>query len=298
MGYAHPEILVETGELETQLGDPRLRVVDCTLYLPNYFDESAGKRIEMVSGRDNYAAGHIPGSAFVDLRADLCDRENRRRLMYPMPPAAQFEEVMSRLGVGEGTRVVLYDDMFNMWAARVWWMLRHFGFDDAAVLSGGWKKWKLEGRPVSQAPSVYPPARFVARPRVGRIADRVEVLESIGRADRCLINALDPEEYAGRGPNRYGRTGHIPSSVNVPFLNVVDPDTHAYLSAEELRRRFGSVDAVGGKRVITYCGGGIAASSVAFALNLIGVEDVALYDGSMTEWAADPALPMVSGDRP
>jgi thiosulfate/3-mercaptopyruvate sulfurtransferase len=298
MGYAHPEYLVETGELEARLGDPALRVIDCTLYLPNYFDESAGRRIEMVSGRENYAAGHIPGGAFVDLRADLCDRENRRRFMYPMPPAGQFEEVMSRLGVGEGTRVVLYDDMFNMWATRVWWMLRHFGFDGAAVLSGGWKKWKQEGRPVSTAPCAYPAARFSARPRPGRIADRDEVLASIGRDDRCLVNALDPEEYAGRGPNRYGRTGHIPSSVNVPFLDVVDPGTHAYLPAEALRARFERTGTLEAKRVITYCGGGIAATSVAFALGLLGVDDVALYDGSMTEWAADPTLPIVSGDRP
>jgi thiosulfate/3-mercaptopyruvate sulfurtransferase len=297
MGYVHPEYVVQTGELEPQLGDPALRVVDCTLYLPNYFDESAGKRIEMVSGRDNYAAGHIPGSAFVDIRAELSDRDNKR-FMYPMPPASQFEAVMSRVGVGEGTRVVLYDDMFNMWATRVWWMLRHFGFDDCAVLSGGLKKWKLEGRPLSQAPCTYPPSRFAARPRTGRIADRHEVLASIGRPDRCVINALDPEEYAGRGPDRYGRRGHIASSVNLPFLDVVDPDTHAYLPADALRERFDAVGATPGKRTITYCGGGIAATSVAFALSLIGREDVALYDGSMMEWAADPSLPMVSGDRP
>ncbi|MGH8517352.1 MAG: sulfurtransferase, partial [Panacagrimonas sp.] len=262
------------------------------------FDESAGKRIEMVSGRKNWEDGHVPGSAFVDLRAELCDPDNKRRFMYPMPPARQFEIVMSRLGVGEGTRVVLYDDMFNMWATRVWWMLRTFGFDACAVLNGGLKKWKAEGRPLSQAPDAYPPARFIARPRMERIADRHEVLDSIGRDDRCLINGLDPEEYAGRGPNRYGRAGHIPSSVNVSFLEIVDPDTHAYLPADTLRERFGAAGATRGGRVITYCGGAIAASSTAFALNLIGVDDVALYDGSMTEWAADPSLPMVSGDRP
>jgi thiosulfate/3-mercaptopyruvate sulfurtransferase len=297
MEYAHPEFLIETAALQEQLGDPAIRVIDCTLYLPNYFDESAGRRIEMVSGRKNWEDGHIPGSTFVDLRAELCDQDNRR-FMYPMPPAQQFEAVMSRLGVGEGTRVVLYDDMFNMWATRVWWMLRTFGFDRCAVLNGGWKKWKDEGRPVSQLPSSYPPAKFVARPRRGRIADRHEVLASIGRKDRCLINALDPEEYAGRGPNRYGRAGHIPSSVNVSFLEIVDPDTHAYLPADALSAKFGAAGATGGARVITYCGGAIAASSTAFALNLLGVEDVGLYDGSMTEWAADPSLPMVAGDQP
>ncbi|TDU31418.1 thiosulfate/3-mercaptopyruvate sulfurtransferase [Panacagrimonas perspica] len=292
MDYAHPEYLTETDWLEAHLGDPDLRVIDCTHYLPNYFDESAGRRIEMVSGRSHYEAGHIPGSAFVDLREDLCDRNNPR-FMYPMPPAAQFEAVMSRLGVGPGTRVVLYDDMLNLWAARVWWMMRSFGFDGAAVLNGGWKKWVAENRPVSQASSTYPASSFVARTRPERIAKRDEVKAAIGDGATCLLNALDPEEFAGRGPVRYKRPGHIPSSVNVSFLGLLKPDTQIYLDADTLRAQFGHAGATGADRVIAYCGGAIAASSAAFALSLIGVENVALYDGSMTEWAADPSLPLV-----
>lgn len=295
MDYAHPEYLVETDWLQAHLGDADLRVIDCTHYLPNYFDESAGRRIEMVSGRSHYEAGHIPGSAFVDLREDLCDKNNSR-FMYPMPPAAQFEAVMSRLGVGPETRVVLYDDMLNLWAARVWWMLRSFGFEGAAVLNGGWKKWVAEGRPVSQAPAGYPPANFVVRPQPQRIAKRDEVQASIDDAGTCLLNALDPEEFAGRGPVRYKRPGHIPSSVNVSFLGLLEPDTQIYRDAATLRAQFDKVGAMHKGRVITYCGGAIAASSAAFALSLLGAEDVALYDGSMTEWAADPNLPLVTGD--
>lgn len=295
MTYAKPQYLVETDWLENHLDDPQLRVLDCTAYLPNYFDESAGRRIEMLSGRDNWTAGHIPGSAFVDLREELCDRNNPS-FMYPMPPAGQFAAVMSRLGVGEGVRVVLYDDMFNAWAARVWWMLRHFGFDHAAVLNGGWKKWKAEGRSVSTAPPQYPPAQFVARPRPERIARREEVQAAIERPETCLLNALDPEEFAGRGPVRYKRPGHIPTSVNVSFLGLVQPDTQIYLDAPRLREAFERAGVLDADRVITYCGGGIAASSAAFALSLLGVENVALYDGSMTEWAADPSLPLVTGD--
>jgi thiosulfate/3-mercaptopyruvate sulfurtransferase len=158
--------------------------------------------------------------------------------MFPMPSASQFEAAMSRYGVGEGTRVVLYDDMVNIWATRVWWMLRAFGFEQVAVLIGGWKKWTSEGRPVSTAPPTYPAAQFVARPRPDLIATKDEVLDAIDQQSTCLINALDPDEYAGRGPVRYGRPGHIPSSVNVSFLSVLDLETNAYRNPERLRDQF------------------------------------------------------------
>lgn len=295
MAFAHPGYLVETEWLQAHLDDPSLRVIDCTHYLPNYFDESAGRRIEMVSGRNHYDVGHIPGSAFVDLREDLCDRTNPR-FMYPMPPAEQFAAVMSRLGVGPDARVVLYDDMLNVWAARIWWMLRSFGFEGAAILNGGWKKWLEEGRPVSQTPCAYPPATFVASPRPRRIARRDEVQAAIGQPATCLLNALDPEEFAGRGPVRYKRAGHIPTSVNVSFLGLLEPGTQVYRDSETLRAQFAGVGADRADRVIAYCGGAIAASGTVFAMRLLGFENVALYDGSMTEWAADPALPLVTGD--
>jgi thiosulfate/3-mercaptopyruvate sulfurtransferase len=263
--------------------------------LPNYFDASAAQKIEIVSGREHWEQGHIPGSTFADLVQDLCDPHNTR-LMFPMPTPERFTSAMSRYGVGEGTRVVLYDDMVNIWAARVWWMLCVFGFDRAAVLNGGWQKWTREGRPISTAPPAYAPASFVARPRPELIATKDEVLAAIDHQATCLINALDPDEHAGRGPVRYGRPGHIPSSVNVSFLNVLAPDTNAYLNPEQLREQFNRAGALHNDRVITYCGGGIAACSDAFVLTLLGVDKVAVYDGSMTEWAADATLPLVTED--
>jgi thiosulfate/3-mercaptopyruvate sulfurtransferase len=297
MGYARPEYLVETSWLQQHLEDPGLRVVDCTHYLPNYFDESAARHIEKVSGRKNHENGHIPGSVFVDLRDDLCDPANDR-FMYPMCSATQFAATMSRLGIGPDTRVVLYDDMLNIWAARVWWVLRSFGFEGAAVLNGGWKKWVSEGRPVTTVATTPAPAQFVCNPRSGLIADRSEVLAAIGQADTCLLNSLDPDEYAGRGTVRYKRPGHIPSSVNVSFLGLIDPATQTYLDADALHGQFEKVGALSADRVITYCGGAIAACSTAFAMSLLGVENIAVYDGSMTEWAADPSLPLAVGDAP
>ena len=288
------EHLVETSWLEEHLSDPTLRIIDCTVFLPNYFDESAEEEVQVVSGRSEYESGHIPGSVFVDLIRDLSDPDNDR-FMLPMPPSEQFAAVMSRLGVGPGTRVVLYDRMVNIWATRLWWMLRAFGFEDAAVLSGGWAKWTAENRPVSKEAAAYPPGQFVARFRPELIATKEEVLAAIADGSTCIVNALDADEYAGRGPVRYGRAGHIPTSANVSFLEVLDPDTNAFLPLGSLRGKFAGAGALEGGRVITYCGGGIAASADAFLLTILGAKDVALYDGSLTEWAADPALPLVTG---
>lgn len=295
MAYQHPEYLVETDWLHAQLADPALRVLDCTAYLPNYFAESAAQKVEIVSGRAHYEQGHIPGSVFADIIHELSDQQNKK-FMFPMPSAAQFAAAMASYGVGEGTCVVLYDDMFNVWAARVWWMLRTFGFTNAAVLNGGWKKWVAEERPISTAPATYPPAHFTAHFQPERIATKEEVLAAIGSGSTCLVNGLDPEEYAGRGPVRYGRPGHIPSSVNLPFVGVVDLATSTYLAPEQLQALVAQTGAMRKERVIAYCGGAIAASSTAFALSLLGAENVALYDGSLTEWAADPSLPLVTGD--
>ena len=294
MPFKNPQYLVETEWLADHLDDPDIRIIDCTAYMPNYFEESAADKVEIVSGREHWEEGHIPGSGFADIVNDLVDPDNGR-FMFPMPPPEQFSEVMTGLGVDQGTRVVLYDDMVNVFATRIWWMFRAFGFENAAVLNGGWAKWTAEGRPVSTDPAPHYDANFIASPRTDRIATRDEVLAAIDDGSTCLINALDPDEYAGKGPNRYGRQGHIPTSTNLSFLGVLDMDANTFLSPEEIRKVSEEAGAFDGERVITYCGGAIAATSAAFVLTLLGVENVAVYDGSMTEWAADSSLPLVTG---
>jgi thiosulfate/3-mercaptopyruvate sulfurtransferase len=290
MTFAHPEYLVETDWLADHLDDPGLRVLECTVYLHPAPDLPGGFRVE--SGRAQWAAGHIPGAGFVDLHEELSDRASPFRFM--MPSAEQFAEALSRHGVGDGIRAVLYDRSVNMWAARVWWMLRAFRFDQCAVLNGGWKKWTGEGRAVAADPGERPARRFAARPRPELIADKAAVLAGIRDGSTCLLNALTEEQHRGGGVN-YGRPGRIRQSVNVPARDLVDPETHAYLPADALRRKFETVGALTTSRVITYCGGGIAASSDAFALALLGRENVAVYDASLSEWARDPALPMEQG---
>jgi thiosulfate/3-mercaptopyruvate sulfurtransferase len=284
------ELLVETDWLFEHLDDPRVRVLECTVYL-HPADVPGGYRVE--SGRARWAQGHIPGAGFADLQADLSDPG--ASLRFTMPPAAQFADAMGRYGVGEGVQVVLYDRFVNMWAARVWWMLRAFGFDGAAVLNGGWRKWTLEGRPVATDDGARPRREFTVRPRPELVADKAAVLAALRQERTCVLNALTEEQHRGTGGVSYGRPGRIAGTANVPARALVDPETHAYLPDDALRAKFSEAGALDARRIVTYCGGGIAASSDAFALALLGRDDVAVYDASLSEWAADPSLPMERG---
>ena len=288
-GFAHPGFLIDTETLERQLGDPALRVLDCTTHLI----PDPKITYQVVPGRADFEKGHIPGAQFVDLQADLSDNGHRFRFMKPSAEA--FAAAMRRFGVGEGTRVVTYSTTTPQWATRVWWLLRVFGFDDAAVLDGGWQKWAREGRPVETGPAKpRPPGTFVVREQRPLMVGKDEVLHAIGDSGVCTLNALAPEVHAGTGGNNYGRLGRIKGSVNVPAAHLLDPATGNFLPPAELRRRFEAVGAFD-KEVITYCGGGIAASADALALVMLGHPNVRLYDASMSEWAVDPSLPMETG---
>ena len=243
--------------------------------------------------RADFEKGHIPGAQFIDLQADLSDSNQRLRFM--LPSAEAFAAAMSRFGVSDGMRVVLYSTANPWWATRVWWLLRVFGFDNAAVLNGGWQKWVREGRPVETGPAKpRPPGHFVVRELRPLMVGKDEVLRAIGDGGVCTLNALAPEQHAGSGGNSYGRPGRIKGSVNLPAAHLLDPATNEFLSPAELRRRFEAIGAFD-KQVITYCGGGIAASADALALVMLGHPNVRLYDASMSEWAIDPTLPMETG---
>lgn len=290
-GYVNSQYLVETDWLERHLGDPDLRVFDATVYLRPPSPDAPRERFETVSGRADWESGHIPGSGFADLIHDLSDPESK--LPFMAPSADRFATAVSRLGAGRGTRVVCYDRGRIMWAARLWWLFRYFGFDDVAVLNGGWEKWKAEGRAVSTEPSRYPAGIFTADVRPELLATKDDVLAAIEGGHACVINALSEAQHRGESGS-YGRRGHIATSVNVPAAAMVDDTTMALLPAEVLRERFDGVGALSAGRVITYCGGGIAATGSAFALALLGNDQVAVYDGSLSEWAKDDSLPMAT----
>jgi thiosulfate/3-mercaptopyruvate sulfurtransferase len=279
--------LVETDWLEAHLNDADLRVYDCTVFLTPNGDGT----VKIESGRAHFDNGHIPGAGFLDLISDLSDTGQTLRFM--MPSAAQFADAVGKAGLGDGNRVVLYCAGPPMWATRVWWMLRAFGFDNAAVLNGGWSRWKGEGREISTEAPAYPPATFTAKPRPGLFVGKDDVAAAITGGETCVLNSLSREMHTGKVASG-ARPGRIAGSVNLPAMELLGDDLRL-LDDAVLRERLGGVGADGGKRIITYCGGGIAATLTAFALARLGHENVAVYDGSMSEWAADPNAPMEVG---
>jgi len=275
------DTLVTPEWLHQHLGDPDLVVLDCTVQIAQAEDGS----FRSTSGRESYAAGHIPTAGFADLKGELSDGDSP--LEFALPTPAQFAAAMGALGVGNDSRVVLYSSNHSVWAARVWWMLRWIGFDRAALLDGGLDAWTAAGYPISTDPVDRPARTLTAEVRPGLIADRDEVFASLGKPDVKLVDSLPEAHYRG-DMSMYARPGHIPGASNVSVQSLVD-DQGRYRPDDELEMLF---DADPDARVITYCGGGIAASSVAFALTRAGYTDVAVYAGSLEEWAADPANPM------
>jgi thiosulfate/3-mercaptopyruvate sulfurtransferase len=285
-GFVHPEYLVSTDWLTRHLQDQNVCVLDCTTHLPPLPDNSY---YTVIPGREDFLKARIPGAALVDMDHDVADTSAAFHFM--LPSAEQFAEAMSGFGIGSDTLVVSYSSANHWWASRMWWMLRVFGHDKAAVLDGGLQKWKQEGRALeSGEPAKRPRKDFPRRPaRLEMVATSADVLAAIHRADTCTLNALRPEQHAGTGGVTYGRRGHIPGSINVAAMHAVDAN-NTYRSAAELRKLF--AEPMAAPRVITYCGGGIAASSAALVLAMLGHTNVALYDASLSEWARNPQLPM------
>ena len=278
------EALVSTEWLSAHLDDPDLVVLDCTVLVN--IDENGG--FSIASGRANYETGHIPSAGFADLMGNLSDPEHPEQFIMPKPE--QFAAAMGALGVGDDSRVVLYTANNPDWAARVWWMLRWAGFDQVAMLDGGLAAWVAEDRPLSTDQVNRPAKKFTVRLRPELIADRDQVFAAIEDSDVSIVDSLDDAHYRG-DYSMYGRPGHIPSATNLSSSELLD-ETGFYRHFDELEMM---VDSNADNRVITYCGGGVAAASVAFTLHRLGYEDVAVYMGSLQEWTADPENPMTLG---
>jgi len=285
----HPEYLVSTEWVEAHLSDPDVLVFDCTTRIVP--DAETIYRTEPVIER--FLEGHIPGAQFIDVQKDFSDNTHRYKFM--LPPAEQFAGKAEAFGVADGKKVILYSTMDPWWATRVWWLFRVFGFDNVAVLDGGFDKWARESRPLETG---------IARPRAAgqfkpvlrhhMVAERAEVLAAIGDGAVCTISGRLPSQFAGIDGNSYGRPGRVPGSVNVPAASLLDPETKTYLPIDALRERFAHLP-LEGKRIIAYCGHGIAASADAFVLAMLGHDNVAIYDASLSEWAADDTLPIAVG---
>lgn len=281
--------LISTDDLARRLGAPGLRIFDCTTYLRPR--PEGGYNAE--SGRANYDKGHIPGAAFLDLGAELSDQNSTLR--FTLPPLDQLTKAFAAKGIGHGTFVVLYSHASPNWATRIWWMLRAVGFDEAAILDGGLDKWKAENRPLSTEPSTYPAATLTLRGRPEIFVDKNEIKGAIGKSGTLTLNALSLDQHRGTGGVVYGRPGRIAGSSCVPAASLFGPDK-ALKPIADLRAAFEDVGADPNKRILVYCGGGIAATLDAFVLTaMLGHKNVSVYDNSMQEWSNDPSLPMETG---
>jgi thiosulfate/3-mercaptopyruvate sulfurtransferase len=280
--------MVTTDWLEENISAPQLRILDCSVILRPRED---GSGMKSASGRSQFEAGHIPGAVFADLMGELADSDSN--LPFMMPNAARFESAMSGYGVGAESAVVLYNSGPAWWAQRVWWMLRHFGFDNAAVLDGGFDAWVSESRPVQDGVASNPSATFEVTADRGLFVGPDEVLAATSDADTLLLNALTDASHRGE-TTAYARPGRIAGSVNVPAPSLYDAQNRL-AGADTLREKLSECGAMDSDAVITYCGGGISAATDAFALHLLGHESVRIYDGSLLEWARDPDLPMETG---
>ncbi|MFE9785563.1 sulfurtransferase [Nocardia salmonicida] len=291
MGQTVPHA-VSASWLRDHQGEPDLLVVDASTGFTVLDDGT----FTLESGRTAYAATHVPGAVFADLLTDFADPASD--LPCTAPESERFAAAAGAIGIGDGIRVVIYDQHDGIWATRFWWHLRLEGFDDVAVLDGGFSAWQAAGGEVSNSPVTPTPATFTARRRPDLIRSTDEVKAAIADDKFRTVAVLDAATYRGE-TDVFARPGHIPGSVNLPVDQIRDSETGALRPIEELRALFAAAGLLDPAITpVTYCGGGVAATTVAHALALVGRDDVSVYDGSLTAWTADPALPLVVGEQP
>lgn len=275
--------IVETSWLQERLGAPDLVLLDGSMHLP-----TSGR-----NARQEYASAHIPGAYFFDID-EVADKTSP--LPHMLPSTTQFASQVKAMGIGDGSRIVVYDSEGLYSAARVWWMFRAMGHDDVAVLNGGLKKWKAEGRPVTDEPSPRrQPSHFTPRANAALVRDAGDVKALIGHATTQIVDARAAQRFTGSVPEpRAGlRSGHIPTSRNVPFTALLNADG-TLKSGPELRRVFTEAGVDIDQPVVASCGSGVTAGVIAFALAQLGRPDTAVYDGSWTEWGGRADTPVAT----
>jgi thiosulfate/3-mercaptopyruvate sulfurtransferase len=267
-----PSPLVDVARLRERLDDPGAVVVDCRWKLG---DPDAGERA--------YLAGHVPGASFLDLDRDLAAPPGDRG-RHPLPDAGAFERAARGAGIRSGSTVVAYDEAGEGGAARLWWLLRHFGHDRVALLDGGLAAWRAAGGPLDPGRTEPAPGDFTARPRTDDVAELDEVRERAlgGDASLALVDARSPERYRGEAEPIDPVAGHIRGAVNVPFATLVADGR--FRPAGELRELLGAAGIRPGADAVAYCGSGVSATVVIAAAAAAGIDDVRLYPGSWSEW--------------
>ena len=291
-------MLASTDWLARHLDDSDLRIVDMRGRVTTN-ETTSGELKGVYSGQaEAYAAGHITGATYLDWTSDIVDPDD------PIPaqaaPPARLAAVLGERGIGDQSLIVAYDDHpASQFATRLWWLLRYYGHDRVLVLDGGLPKWQREGRPLSTVTPRWPPATFTPRVRPALRVEAAEVLHALGRDDVRLLDARDEGQYTGT-VRRAKRGGHIPGAINIPREALIDPTSGTFQEDEALDAVLKVVHADRQQRVIAYCNGGVAATSVLFALALRGysLDKLANYDGSWNEWGNRDDVPVKQGAKP
>lgn len=248
----------------------------------------------VVPERAAFEQAHIPGAQFIDLQAQLSDQNSP--LNFTLPSASQFEAALRALGVNQQDTVILYSSGNPWWATRIWWMFRHFGLDNAYVLDGGLRYWKQQNLPLETGPGrPRTPGNISVTAEQDLAIDAATLHARLNEPGLALVNALPPDKFSGKSRVHGGRPGHIPGSVNVPAGSLLDPDTGLLKSSDALREVLDKQGLLANDReVVAYCGGGISATQVIFALHRSGQDRVKLYDASLAEWAHRDDLPLTT----
>lgn len=277
------EPLVSTQWLANEMGASDLRIVDASCFLPEH------KR----DAELEYEACHIPGTVFMDL-GNLVD--SATGLPNTLPSAEKFASRMQSLGLGDGSRIVLYDDSPIKSSTRAWFMLTLFGAQNVALLDGGIAKWKAEGRPCAQGRETLRHRHFTAWSDLSALRSKAQVMDNLTSHAEQLIDARGAGRFTGdvKETNPALASGHIPGARNVPYASLFAADG-TWKKPDGLRAAFADAGVDLDRPVIASCGSGMTANVVIFALHLLGKSDVALYDGSWSEWGADPATPKETG---
>jgi thiosulfate/3-mercaptopyruvate sulfurtransferase len=275
--------LVSTAWLAERLDEPGLVVIDASAHLPD------AER----NARADFESAHIPGARFLDLET-LKDPDSP--VPAALPSAKQFAARMAEIGVNDGDRLVIYDDSAVKTSARAWFICRMHGFEQVAILDGGLGKWRAERRRLERGVSSANSGAVTTRPGPMTVRTKAEVLANVVSAEEQLLDARGAGRFTGAEPEaRPGlASGHIPGSLNLPFGRMLKPDG-TFRDEAGLRAAFAEAGIDLDQPVVTTCGSGVTASVLLFALHLLGKDDVALYDGSWSEWGADPATPKATG---
>jgi thiosulfate/3-mercaptopyruvate sulfurtransferase len=268
--YAHPDQLVETDWVAAHATDPAVRIVDM---------RQAG-----------YADGHVPGAVAL---SPVAIRDAKAPPTF-LPPPAAFEEMMARLGIGDATRVVVYDERGGIYAARLWWILNYYGHPNVALMNGGWIKWAAEQRPAATSVPSPSAAKFTARPQPGWVATAADVVAAIDKPGVKIIDARTQAEIDGKELRGIKRGGFIRSSVPVYWEDLLDAQKKTFKPADELKKIYEDHGIVPSQEVIAYCQVGMRASVDLFALHLIGYDKLRNYYGAWEEWGNRDDLPLAT----